>query len=62
MEDETSAVGAINRLSELNRSAVRAQFEQRFTARRMAIEYIAAYRHLMKNATPRLKLVSGAAE
>ena len=62
VEDETSAVGAVNQLSELNRSAVRAQFEQRFTARRMAIEYIAAYRHLMKNATPRLKLVSGAAE
>ena len=62
VEDETSAVGAVDRLSQLIAQRVRERFEQRFTARRMAIEYIAAYRHLMKNATPRLKLVSGAAE
>lgn len=60
VEDETSAVGAINRLSEIDRGEVRARFDQRFTARRMAMEYIAAYRELMKNTTPHLKLVSAA--
>jgi glycosyltransferase involved in cell wall biosynthesis len=60
VEDETSALGAINRLSEIDRGGVRARFEQRFTARRMAMEYISAYREQMKNATPRLKLVGGA--
>ena len=59
VEDETSAAGEINRLSELNRRSIRAQFEERFTARRMAKEYISAYRDLMKGATPRLKLVGG---
>jgi glycosyltransferase involved in cell wall biosynthesis len=60
VEDETSAVGAINRLAELDRGRVRARFEERFTARRMATEYISAYRELTKNATPHLKLVSAA--
>ena len=59
VEDETSAAGEINRLSELNRRSIRARFEERFTARRMAKEYISAYRDLMKGATPRLKLVGG---
>jgi glycosyltransferase involved in cell wall biosynthesis len=59
VEDETSAVGEINRLSELNRQSIRARFEERFTARRMAKDYVSAYRDLMKGATPRLKLVGG---
>ena len=33
---------------------------QRFTARRMALDYLAAYRSLMEAAEPRIKLVSSA--
>ncbi len=60
VEDETSAVGAVNRLSGLSRVAVRQQFEARFTARRMALDYLAAYRGLIEAAKPRIKLVSSA--
>jgi len=60
VEDETSAVAAVGRLSTLNREVVRAQFEARFTARRMALDYLAAYRSLTEAAEPRIKLVSSA--
>jgi glycosyltransferase involved in cell wall biosynthesis len=60
VEDEISAVAAVNRLSQLDRTAVRRQFEKRFTARRMALDYLAAYRSLTDAAEPRIKLVSSA--
>jgi glycosyltransferase involved in cell wall biosynthesis len=60
VEDETSAVGVIDRLIALDRAAIRKQFEARFTARRMALDYLAAYRSLMEQAAPRIKLVSSA--
>jgi hypothetical protein len=60
VEDETSAVAAVDRLSALSRHAIRKQFETRFTARRMALDYLAAYRSLMEAAEPRIKLVSSA--
>ncbi|MGA7998044.1 MAG: glycosyltransferase, partial [Bradyrhizobium sp.] len=60
VEDETSAVAAVDRLSGLSRAAIRRQFEARFTARRMALDYLAAYRSLMEAAKPRIKLVSSA--
>jgi glycosyltransferase involved in cell wall biosynthesis len=60
VEDETSAVAAVGRLSGLSRAAVRKQFELRFTARRMALDYLAAYRSLTEAAEPRIKLVSSA--
>ena len=60
VEDETSAVAAVGRLAGLKRDAIRKQFETRFTARRMALDYLAAYRGLMKAAEPRIKLVSSA--
>jgi len=60
VEDETSAVAAVNRLSGMDRAAVRAHFEARFTSRRMALDYLAAYRTLMQAAEPRMKLVSSA--
>jgi glycosyltransferase involved in cell wall biosynthesis len=60
VEDETSAVAAVDRLSVLSRVAIRKQFEARFTARRMALDYLAAYRSLMEAAEPRIKLVSSA--
>jgi len=60
VEDETSAVSAVNRLSQLNRTEIRKHFEKRFTARRMALDYLAAYRGLMESQEPRIKLVSSA--
>ena len=60
VEDETSAVAAVDRLSGLSRPAIRRQFEARFTARRMALDYLAAYRSLIEAAQPRIKLVSSA--
>jgi glycosyltransferase involved in cell wall biosynthesis len=60
VEDEISAVAAVDRLASLSRHAVRKQFEARFTARRMALDYLAAYRDLMEAAEPRIKLVSSA--
>jgi glycosyltransferase involved in cell wall biosynthesis len=57
VEDEQGAIGAAYRLSELSRAAIRARFEQRFTARRMAQDYLAVYRSLMEGTAPRLKLV-----
>jgi glycosyltransferase involved in cell wall biosynthesis len=61
VEDEMSAVAAVGRLPNLNRDAIRKQFEVRFTARRMALDYLAAYRGQMEAAEPRIKLVSSAA-
>lgn len=61
VEDEISAVAVVKRgLSDLNREAIRKQFETRFTARRMALDYVAAYRDLMEASEPRIKLVSSA--
>jgi len=60
VEDEISAVAAVGRLAQVNRGAVRKQFETRFTARRMALDYLAAYRGMMEAAEPRIKLVSSA--
>ena len=60
VEDETGAVAAVGRLSGLSRPAIRRQFEARFTARRMALDYLAAYRSLMEAAAPRIRLVSSA--
>jgi glycosyltransferase involved in cell wall biosynthesis len=60
VEDETSAVAAVGRLSQLSREAVRKRFEARFTARRMALDYLASYRSLMDTTELRIKLVSSA--
>jgi glycosyltransferase involved in cell wall biosynthesis len=46
VEDEMSAVAAVRRLASLPRSIVRARFEARFTARRMAADYVACFRAL----------------
>jgi glycosyltransferase involved in cell wall biosynthesis len=62
VEDETSAAAAVGRLLGLDRRAVRARFEARFTARRMATDYLATYRELIDARQPRIKLVSVAAE
>jgi glycosyltransferase involved in cell wall biosynthesis len=60
VEDEISALGVVDGLSRLNRETIRRQFETRFTARRMALDYLAAYRGLTDASEPRIKLVSSA--
>jgi glycosyltransferase involved in cell wall biosynthesis len=57
VEDETSAVGAIGQLYTLSREQVRTRFEERFTARRMASEYLEVYRKLAA-AGPHVRLAS----
>jgi len=57
VEDDRGAIGAVQRLAELDRGKVRAQFEARFTARRMAQEYLGIYRSLRETGAPRLRVV-----
>jgi len=57
VEDEQGAIGAFDRLSQLSRDKIRNQFEQRFTARRMAQDYLAVYRSLAERGAPPLRLV-----
>jgi hypothetical protein len=52
VEAEEQAIHAIQRLDELSRYEVRAQFERRFTAERMAQDYVAHYGALI-DARPR---------
>jgi hypothetical protein len=59
VEDETSAVAAIKRLPELSREKIRQRFEERFTARRMATDYLSVYRSLAVGTAPHLRLVAG---
>lgn len=60
VEDETSAVAAVGRLQGMDRKAIRAQFEKRFTARRMALDYMACYRDLTDTSVPPIRLVQSA--
>jgi glycosyltransferase involved in cell wall biosynthesis len=57
VEDEKGAIGAVDRLPQLSRGKIRKRFEQRFTARRMAQDYLAVYRNMMEGIKPHLKLV-----
>jgi glycosyltransferase involved in cell wall biosynthesis len=58
VEDEDSAVGAVGQLAGLSRQGVRARFDERFTARRMANDYLAVYRSLAEETKPHLRLAS----
>ncbi|RTL55257.1 MAG: glycosyltransferase family 4 protein [Bradyrhizobiaceae bacterium] len=49
VEDETSAVGAINHLPQISREAVRKRFEERFTSMRMAQDYLSLYRDMISS-------------
>jgi glycosyltransferase involved in cell wall biosynthesis len=46
VDNEEQAIAAIHRIGELDRRQVRAVFEQRFTARRMAEDYMRHYEML----------------
>jgi glycosyltransferase involved in cell wall biosynthesis len=58
VEDINGAIGAVDRLGHLSRERIRRRFEERFTARRMALDYLSLYRRLADRAGPHLRLVS----
>jgi glycosyltransferase involved in cell wall biosynthesis len=51
VDDIDGAVEAVSRLDELDRAAVRATFEKRFTVDRMARDYVALYEKLIGHET-----------
>jgi glycosyltransferase involved in cell wall biosynthesis len=53
VEDEAGAIRAVAGVSALSRAAIRRRFEARFTARRMAEDYLAAYEGLIAAAESR---------
>jgi len=58
VEDINGAIGAVDRLSHLSRVTIRREFEKRFTARRMAQDYLSVYRSLSDSLAPHLRLVT----
>jgi glycosyltransferase involved in cell wall biosynthesis len=57
VEEETGALAALHRLGSIDRAAVRRAFDERFTARRMAEDYLALYRRLAgQRAWPSLRV------
>ncbi len=46
VDDVAGAIAAVGRLHELDRAAIRRRFEERWTARRMAEDYLALFRRL----------------
>ncbi len=57
VHDEAGAVAALPALDRLSSTAIRTRFEQRFTARRMAEDYVALYRGLALKSRPALRAV-----
>jgi glycosyltransferase involved in cell wall biosynthesis len=63
VDSEAAAAAAIdNQLPHLSRLKIRARFEERFTARRMAADYIEIYRGLMTGTKRPLRTVNGSAK
>jgi glycosyltransferase involved in cell wall biosynthesis len=54
VESEEEAVAAVHRLPELSRDTVRQTFERRFSARRMAENYLDVYAELIGARRPKL--------
>jgi len=57
VRDEAEAAAAVGKIHMISREAVRFQFEQRFTARRMAHDYLDIYRRLAVRSPPNLRVV-----
>jgi glycosyltransferase involved in cell wall biosynthesis len=57
VEDEAEAVAAIDRIHSASRETVRSHFQKRFTARRMALDYLDVYRSLAARSPPKLRVV-----
>jgi glycosyltransferase involved in cell wall biosynthesis len=47
VDDEGQAIEAVQRLREIDRRRVRERFEERFTARRMATDYLSHYQSVV---------------
>jgi glycosyltransferase involved in cell wall biosynthesis len=58
VEDETSAVGAVHEAALLSREIIRKKFEERFSSRRMAKDYLAVYRQMIEGARVRPRLAT----
>jgi glycosyltransferase involved in cell wall biosynthesis len=58
VENEAEAVAAVPRLAALSRVAVRQCFERRFTARRMADDYLSLYQRLAIKPRANLRVVT----
>jgi len=52
VDNEDQAVAALTRLNALDRIRIRRRFEERFTARRMAEDYLSVYRRLVSRERP----------
>jgi hypothetical protein len=52
VESEDQAAAAARRLHSLDRARIRRRFEERFTARRMAEDYLKLYRGLIARHRP----------
>ncbi|HEX9465050.1 MAG TPA: glycosyltransferase family 4 protein [Alphaproteobacteria bacterium] len=59
VDDEAGALAAVEKLSHLSREKVRRRFEERFTASRMAKDYLKIYRQMIAQETPPLRMVNG---
>jgi glycosyltransferase involved in cell wall biosynthesis len=57
VNNESEAVQALQQVKHLDRGVIRATFEQRFTARRMAQDYVSVYEALTKKQPQHLRLV-----
>ena len=52
VDDEAAAAAAVQQLRGLDRARIRRVFEERFTARRMAEDYVTVYRRLIAREQP----------
>jgi glycosyltransferase involved in cell wall biosynthesis len=53
VDDDEQAVQAVKRRRELDRRRVRERFEERFTAGRMAADYVSHYQSVVNGAPPK---------
>ncbi len=60
VETEDQAVAAVRRIAEIDRRAVRARFELRFSANAMARRYLDLYRDLVEDFETELPLLQTA--
>ncbi len=60
VETEDQAVAAVRRIAEIDRRAVRARFELRFSAQAMARRYLALYHELIESSETELPLLQTA--
>jgi glycosyltransferase involved in cell wall biosynthesis len=58
VNDLDEAAAAVRRLPGLSRAAVRRRFEERFTARRMAEDYVDLYHRLARPVRPQIAMVA----